>query len=100
MQPMQIKALELEQSVLKFLDEVIADDGVYIFMGLVFLMIPILAWVLSGGLRRKQSKGKPIPHVTAAIGVQIKIGRPTPPPEPFDPFPPLREPPCCDHDDY
>src|ERR1035438_9623451 len=100
MQPMQIKALELEQSVFKFLDGVIADYGVYIFMGLVFLLIPFLAWVLSGGLRRKQFKGKPIPHVTAAIGVQIKIGRPTPPPEPFDTFPPSREPSCNDHDDY
>jgi hypothetical protein len=93
MQPIQIKALELEQSVFKFLDGVISDYGVYIFKVLVFLLIPFLAWVLSGGLRRKQLKGKPIPHVTAAIGVQIKIGRPTPPPEPFDPFPP-----DCDHD--
>jgi len=100
MQPMQIKALELEQSVFKFLDGVIADYGVYIFMGLVFLLIPFLVWVLSGGLRRKQLNGKPTPHVTAAIGVQITIGRPAPPPEPFDPFPPLRDPPCCDHDDY
>ena len=41
MQPMQIKALELEQSVFKFLDGVIADYGVYIFMGLVFLLILI-----------------------------------------------------------
>jgi hypothetical protein len=57
MQPMQIKALELEQSVLKFLDGVISDYGVYIFMGLVFLLIPFLAWGLSGGLRRKQLKG-------------------------------------------
>jgi len=93
MQPIQIKALELEQSVFKFLDGVISDYGVYIFMVLVFLLIPFLAWVLSGGLRRKQLKGKPIPHVTAAIGVQITNGRPTPPPEPFDPFPP-----DCDHD--
>jgi hypothetical protein len=48
MQPMQIKALELEQSVLKFLDGVIADDGVYLFMGLVFLLISIVASELSG----------------------------------------------------
>ena len=89
MPPMQIKALELEQSVLKFLGEVIADYGDYIFMGLVFLLIPFLAWVLSGGLRRKQLKGKPIPHVTAGMGVQIKIGRQAPPPELFDPFSPL-----------
>ena len=39
MQPWQIKALELEQSVLKFLDGVISDYGVYILMGLVFLLI-------------------------------------------------------------
>jgi hypothetical protein len=57
MQPTQIKALEPEQSVLKFLDGVIADYGVYIFMGLVFLLIPFLAWLLSGGFRRKQLKG-------------------------------------------
>jgi hypothetical protein len=99
MQPIQIKALELEQSVFKFLDGVISDYGVYIFMVLVFLLIPFLAWVLSGGLRRKQLKGKPTPHVMAAIGVQITIGRPTPPPEPLESFPPMRDPPCCDHDD-
>ena len=88
MQPWQIKALELEQSVLNFLDRVLANYGLYIFMGLVFLLVPILAWVLSGGLRRKLLKSKPVPDVTAVIGVQIPIGRPTPPPEPFDPFPP------------
>ncbi len=100
MQSWQIKALELEQSVLKFLDGVIADYGLYIFMGLAFLLIPILAWVLSGGLRRTLLKGKPVPHVTTVIGVQIPIGRPTPPPEPFDPFPPLHDPPDCGHDDH
>ena len=96
---MQLKALELEQSVLKFLDGVIADYGVYILMGLVFLLIPFLAWVWSGGLRRKQLKGKPTPQVTTAIGVQITIGRPTPKPELSESFPPLRDPPSCDHDD-
>jgi hypothetical protein len=100
MQPMEIKALELEQSLLKFLAGVIADYGLYIFMGLVFLLIPFLAWVLSGGLRRKLLKGKPVVHVTPVIGVQIPIGRPTPPPEPFDPFPPSQDPPDCDDDDH
>ena len=100
MQSLQIKALELEQSVLKFLDGVIADYGLYIFMGLAFLLIPILAWVLSGGLRRTLLKGKPMPHVTAVIGVQIPIGRPTPPLEPFIPFPPLHDPTDCGHDEH
>ena len=96
----EIKGLGLEQSVLKFLDGVISDYGVYIFVGFAFLLIPVLAWVLSGGLRQKLLKDKPIPHVTATIGVQIPIGRPTPPPEPFDPFPPLRDPPDYDRDDH
>ena len=96
----EIKGLELEQSVLKFLDRVIADYGFYLFMGLVFLLIPLLVWVLSGGLRRKLLRGKPAPDVTAVIGVQIPTGRSTPPPEPFDPFPPLRDPPDCDHDGH
>jgi hypothetical protein len=33
----------------------------------------------------------------AVIGVQISIGRPTPTLETFDPFPPLRDPPDCNH---
>jgi len=75
---------------LKFFDKVFADYGLYIFIGLVFLLIPILAWVLSGGLRRRLLKDKPMSRGTAAIGVQIPIGRPMPPPELFDPFPPDR----------
>lgn len=94
----EIKALELEQSFLKFLDGVIADHGVYIFMGLVFVLIPVLAWVLGGGLRRKLPKGNPAPYVVPVIGVQIPIGRSVPPPEPFNPFPPPRDPPDCDCD--
>jgi hypothetical protein len=97
MEPMQIKALELEQSMLKFLDGIISDYGLCIYMGLVVVLIPFLAWVLSGGLRRKLFKGKRVPHVMAVIGVQISIGRPTPTLETFDPFPPLRDPPDCNH---
>ena len=94
----EIKGLEYEQSVLKFLDGVIADYGVYIFVGIVFLLILFLAWVLSGGLRRKLFKGKSVPHVTAVIGVQIPIGRTAPSPELFDSHPPLHDPPNCDQD--
>lgn len=99
MQPLEIKVLELEQSALKFLDGIIADYGVYIFTGLVFVLIPLLVWVLGGGLRRKLVKGEPVPYVTSVVGVQIPIGRPTPPPDRFDPFPPLQDPPDCDCDE-
>ena len=96
---MQLKAFELMQSAFKFLDGIIADDGLYIFIGFVYLLIPFTVWVLSGGLRRKLLKGKPIPHVPPVIVIQLP-GAPSRQPETFDPFPPLRDP-CCDcHDDY
>jgi hypothetical protein len=47
----------------------------------------------------KQPWAEGSPTRRANIGVQIPIGRPTPSPEPFDPFPPLRDLPDCDHDD-
>lgn len=92
--------LKLTLRVFDFLNQVIQEDGLYIFMGFTYLLIPFMVWVLSGGLRRKLSKGKPVPHVQPIIVVQIPVGRPTPPPEPFDPFPPLQDPPRCDHDDH
>jgi len=98
MESMQIKALGLEQSVLKFLDEVIADYGLYIFMGLVFLLIPVLAWVSSGGLRRKLLKGKSLTNVPPVIVVHLP-GEPPRPPDNFEQFPPLHDPPDCGHDE-
>ena len=95
MQPWQIKALELEASGLKHLDGFIHEHALGFFIAAIYLLLALLAWVLSGGLRRTLLKGKPMPHVTAVIGVQIPIGRPTPPLEPFIPFPP-----DCGHDEH
>jgi hypothetical protein len=95
MQSWQIKALELEASGLKHLDGFIHEHALGFFIAAIYLLLALLAWVLSGGLRRTLLKGKPMPHVTAVIGVQIPIGRPTPPPETFDPFPP-----DCGHDGH
>ncbi|MGA9778540.1 MAG: hypothetical protein WBS33_09745 [Verrucomicrobiia bacterium] len=77
MQHWQIKALELEALVLKFLDGVIADDGVYFYLVFVWLSLLVLAWVFSGGLRRKFPNQ---PHVRAGIGIIIQPH--TPPPSP------------------
>ena len=96
---METKAFELEQSVFDFLNRVISDYGLYIFMGFVFLLIPFAIWALSGGLRRKLLKGKPVPHVPPVIIIRLP-GAPPRPPETFDPFPPLRDPPDCGHDEY
>jgi hypothetical protein len=97
---MQAKIFELEQRVFDFLDGIIRDHGDYLFMGLVFLLIPLSIWVLSGGLRRKLLKGRPMPSARPTIIIHQSDGRPAPQAESFNPFPPYQEPPDCDcHDD-
>ena len=95
----QIRALKLEDSALAFLDGVIADFGLYLFVGFIYLLIPFSIWVLSGGLRRKLLKGKPMPPIPPTVVIHFPIGRPTPPPEPHAPFPPPNEPLHHDDDD-
>ena len=68
MQPWQIKALELEASGLKHLDGFIHEHALYFFIGAIYLLLALLAWVLSGALRRKG--GKSTPHVRPAIFIR------------------------------
>jgi hypothetical protein len=46
---------ELVEPVFHFLDNAIREYGDYLYMGLVYVSIPLIGWILSGGLRRKQS---------------------------------------------
>lgn len=94
-----MKGIERLQPVFEYLDGLIRDHGDTLFMVFTYAAVPFLIWVLCGGLRRKLLKGKPMPHVPPVIVIHIPVGRPTPPPEPFNPFPPYQEPPGCDHDD-
>jgi hypothetical protein len=96
----ETKALEWEMSALKHLDGFMDEHALFFLVGAIYLLLALSVWVLSGGLRRKLWKGKPIPHVRPVIVLQIPIGRPPAPPEPFNPFPPYQEPPDCDCDDY
>jgi hypothetical protein len=96
---MQAKVIELEQKVFGFLGGIIRDHGDYLFMVLVFLLIPLGIWVLSGGLRRKLLKGRPMPSARPTIIIQHTDGRPSPHAESFNSFPPYQEPPDCNCDD-
>ncbi len=94
MQTWQIKALELEASALKHLDEFVHAHALYFLIGVIYFLLALLAWVLSGGLRRKG--GNPMSYVRPAIFIHLS-GPPPPSEPPFGQFPPLRE--CdCDHD--
>jgi len=47
---------ELLQPVFHFLDRMIGEYGDVLYILLVYASIPLIAWILSGGLRRRQSR--------------------------------------------
>jgi hypothetical protein len=73
---MNLNAGELLKPVFHFLDEAIADYGVYLYLALVWLSLIVIAWIFSGGLRRK------IRH-QSRIAVGIVIQPPPPQPTPI-----------------
>ena len=63
---MNVSPLEVLGPVFHFLDEVIADDGVYLYLVFVWLCLILIAWILSGGLRpkhRRQNSAVVVPGV-------------------------------------
>ncbi|MCI0539261.1 MAG: hypothetical protein L0Y58_12335 [Verrucomicrobia subdivision 3 bacterium] len=69
--------------VYKFLDRMIAEHGHILYMALVYAVLPLIAWILSGGLRRKSSRRE----ITATLLPIIVIR----PPVLSPPLPPLIE---------
>lgn len=76
---MNLNAGEVLKPVFDFLDNAIADYGVYLYLALVWVSVVVLVWVFSGGLRRKCSNQ---PHIRAGIGIVIQ-----PPANPLQPTP-------------
>ena len=75
---MMTHPVQMLAPVYKFLDSLIADYGHFLYMALVYAALPLIAWILSGGLRRKTTRRE-----TATI-LPIIVVRPpvTPPPLP------------------
>jgi len=67
----------LLKPVFDWLDGLIHDQGDYLYMLLVYVSIPLVAWILSGGLRRRLPRQT---NITAIILI-----RPTTPPPPLPP---------------
>jgi len=71
--------------VFNFLDALISNYGVYLYLVFVWLSLAVIAWVLGGGLRRKRPQGysatvipgiiittrPPIQSPTPIIGIEI-----------------------------
>lgn len=70
----------LLKPVFNWLDGLIRDHGDYLYILLVYASIPLVAWILSGGLRRR------LPHQPNITAIPIIVIRPaaTPPPLPPD----------------
>jgi len=96
---MNAHPIQMLDPVFKFLDRVIDDHGLYLFVGFVYVAVPFLVWVLCGGLRRRLLNGKPMPQVPPIIVIPLP-GRPPQPPETFNPFPPYHERPDCHCDEH
>jgi hypothetical protein len=62
------------------LDALIQNYGVYLYLVFVWLSLLVIAWVLSGGLRRKHSQENPVVVVPGIIiTMQPPSQSPTPP---------------------
>ena len=66
--------------VFNCLDALIADYGVYCYLVLVWLSVAVIAWVLSGGLRRKRPQRN---AATIIPGIIFTMRPPIQPPLPI-----------------
>jgi hypothetical protein len=76
---MRLNPVELLQPVFDFLDRLIRDEGDYLYMGLVYVSIPLIVWILRGGLRRNR---KP-PVSRPPVSIVVVCHPPTPPTPPL-----------------
>jgi hypothetical protein len=97
MQLWQIKALELERLALEQLDKFTREHALFFLIGIIYLLLALLAWVLSGALRSKDEKFRS--YMRPAIIIHLPGTPPPPADTAFDPFPSLRDPPDCDCED-
>ena len=63
---MNLNPAELLNPIFNFLDTLIADDGVYLYLLFVWLALLVIAWIFSGGLR-KRMKGNSATVIPAII---------------------------------
>ena len=65
--------------VFNFLDALISDYDVYLYLVFVWLSLVVIAWVLGGGLRRKQSQGTFVTVIPAIIFTMQSLSQQPPP---------------------
>jgi hypothetical protein len=78
----------LLEPVFRWLDGLIHEDGDYLYMVLVYVSLPLIAWILSGGLRRRQAGQQHIAVIPVIVIRQSVEPPPLPPEIPPDDRPP------------
>jgi hypothetical protein len=73
---MNLNPGEVLDPVFHFLDDAIADYGVYLYLALVWLSVIVITWIFGGGLRRKMRQQ---PRINVGIVIQPSA----PPPQPI-----------------
>jgi hypothetical protein len=63
---MNLNPAELLNPIFNALDALIENDGVYLYLVFVWLSLAVIAWILSGGLR-KRMKGNAATVIPAII---------------------------------
>ena len=72
---MNLNPGEVLDPVFHFLDDVIADCGIYLYLALVWSSVILIAWIFGGGLRRKMRQP---PSITVGIIIQPSAPQPLP----------------------
>ena len=70
----------LLEPVFRFLENAIHEYGDYLYLGLVYVSLPVLVWIFNGGLRRRFPQRRSI----AASPIIVIWWTSTPPPLPSD----------------
>ena len=71
---------DLLNPIFNFMDALIQNHGVYLYLVFVWLSLAVIGWVLSGGLRRKSPHGN---SATVVPGIIITMQPPTQSPPPI-----------------
>ena len=64
---MSLNPTDVLNPVFNFLDALISNYGVYLYLVFVWLSLGAIAWVLGGGLRRKRPQGNSVTVVPGII---------------------------------
>ena len=74
----EVELLKLLPSVFNALDSLIENYGVYLYLVLVWLALAVIAWIFSGGLR-KRMKGNAATVIPCIIVMTQPPRQPEPP---------------------